>query len=99
LKSDDWTIIPLENVVARDVKVVLPVSSKDDGAVALVILEKGVRGILIRTDDPAVVKEIAAFMKRMVSQMVLSEFTIKDVRKVFHGRSGLHRYDHRYEIG
>jgi 3-dehydroquinate synthase II len=85
VESEDWTIIPLENIIAQGAKVVLPVSSKEDAAVALTILEKGVWGIVIRTDTPAVVKEITHFAKGMGSQVALREFTIKDVQKVSMG--------------
>ncbi len=83
--SHDWTIIPLENIIAQNTKVVFPVSSLDDAKVALTILEKGVWGILIRTDDPAIVKEIVKFAKGIGSQLSLQEFTIKDVQKVSMG--------------
>lgn len=83
--SQDWTIIPLENIIAQGAKVVFPVSSLEEAKVALAILEKGVWGVLIRTDDPAMVKEIVKFAKGIGSQLVLEEFTIKDVQKVSMG--------------
>ncbi len=85
VESEDWTIIPLENIIAQGAKVVLPVSSKQEAGVALTILEKGVWGIVIRTDSPAVVKEITNFAKGIGSQVALKEFTIKDVQKVSMG--------------
>ena len=83
--SQDWTIIPLENIIAQGAKVVFPVSSMEDAKVALTILEKGVWGVLIRTDDPAMVKEIVKFAKGIGSQVVLQKFIIKDVQKVSMG--------------
>ncbi len=85
VEGTDWTIIPLENIIAQGAKVVFPVSSKEEAGVALTILEKGVWGILIRTDNPAVVKEITAYAKGIGSQVALSEFVIKDVQKVSMG--------------
>lgn len=85
VESEDWTIIPLENIIAQGARVVLPVSSKKDAAVALTILEKGVWAVVIRTDNPAVVKEIAHFAKGMGSPIALQEFTIKDIQKVSMG--------------
>lgn len=85
VEGQDWTIIPLENIIAQGAKVVFPVTSKEDAQVALTILEKGVWGILIRTDSPAVVKEITAFAKGIGSQMAIQEFIIKDVQKVSMG--------------
>lgn len=85
VESEDWTIIPLENIIAQGAKVVFPVTSKDEAKVALTILEKGVWGVLIRTDNPAVVKEITSFAKGIGSQLAIREFTIKDVQKVSMG--------------
>ncbi|MFZ3105148.1 MAG: 3-dehydroquinate synthase II, partial [Smithella sp.] len=83
--SQDWTIIPLENIIAQGAKAVFPVTSMEDAKVALTILEKGVWGVLVRTDNPAVVKEIVAFAKGIGSQLDLQEFIIKDVQKVSMG--------------
>ena len=85
VESEDWTIIPLENIIAQGAKVVFPVTSKEEAGVALTILEKGVWGILIRTDNPAVVKEITSFAKGIGSQLAVREFTIIDVQKVSMG--------------
>lgn len=82
VESQDWTIIPLENIIAQGARVVFPVTSKEDSKVALTILEKGVWGVLIRTDNPAVVKEITSFAKGIGSQLAIREFLIKDVQKV-----------------
>ena len=83
--GQDWTIIPLENIIAQGAKVVFPVSTVADAKVALTILEKGVWGILIRTETPAVVKEIVNFAKGIGSLLPLQEFIIKDVQKVSMG--------------
>lgn len=83
--SQDWTIIPLENIIAQGAKAVFPVASVEDAKVALTILEKGVWGILIRTDQPSVVKEIVKYAKGIGSQLELQEFIIKDIQKVSMG--------------
>jgi 3-dehydroquinate synthase II len=85
VEGQDWTIIPLENIIAQGARVVFPVSTVQDAKVALTILEKGVWGVLIRTDSPAVVKEIVNFAKGIGSRLALQEFTIKEVQKVSMG--------------
>lgn len=85
VESQDWTIIPLENIIAQGAKVVFPVSSIKDATIALTILEKGVWGVLICTDKPAVVKEITAYAKEIGSKLAMQEFIIKDVQKVSMG--------------
>lgn len=83
--SQDWTIIPLENIIAQGAKVVFPVASVEDAKVALTILEKGVWGILIQTDKPSAVKEIVNYAKGIGSQLALQEFIIQDIQKVSMG--------------
>jgi 3-dehydroquinate synthase II len=83
--SQDWTIIPLENIIAQGAKVVFPVASVEDAKVALTILEKGVWGIIIHTDKPSVVKEIVKYAKGIGSQLALQEFIIKEIQKVSMG--------------
>ncbi|MBN1140301.1 MAG: 3-dehydroquinate synthase II [Deltaproteobacteria bacterium] len=85
VEGQDWTIIPLENIIAQGAKTVFPVSSVEEARVALTILEKGVWGVLIRTESPAVVKEITALAKGIGSRLTLREFAIKEVRKVSMG--------------
>jgi 3-dehydroquinate synthase II len=85
VESEDWTIIPLENIIAQGAKVVFPVTSKEESKVALTILEIGVWGVLIRTDNPAVVKEITSYAHGIGSQLDIREFIIKDVQKVSMG--------------
>ncbi|MDM8540775.1 3-dehydroquinate synthase II [Desulfococcaceae bacterium HSG7] len=51
LQSDDWTIIPLENLVAQGVDVIAPVTSLQEARTAFGILEKGVRQILFHTTN------------------------------------------------
>jgi 3-dehydroquinate synthase II len=85
VESQDWTIIPLENIIAQGAKVLFPVSSTDDAKVALTILEKGVWGVLVRTNSPAVLKDIVSYAKGIGSQLALQEFVIKDVQKVSMG--------------
>jgi 3-dehydroquinate synthase II len=83
--SQDWTIIPLENIIAQGAKVVFPVASVEDAKVALTILEKGVWGILIQTDKPSAVKEIVNYAKGIGSQLALQEFITQDIQKVSMG--------------
>jgi 3-dehydroquinate synthase II len=85
VESRDWTIIPLENIIAQGAKVVFPVTCAQDAGVALTILEKGVWGVLIRTEDPSVVKEVVRLAKGIGKTLPLQEFVILDVRKVSMG--------------
>lgn len=52
LQCTDWTIIPLENLIAKGADVITMVTSYEEADVAFGILEKGVKQILFHTTDP-----------------------------------------------
>ena len=49
VQSDDWTIIPLENLIAQGADVIAPVTTLKEARTAFGILEKGVCQILFHT--------------------------------------------------
>ena len=61
--TPDWTVIPLENLVAVGDSVIAVVKDRSEAELALGILEKGVAGVMIRTDDPAVIRDIAKLVQ------------------------------------
>ena len=54
VRTRDWTVIPLENLVAQSDRIIAAVASADEAAVTLTVLERGAAGVLLSTDDPAV---------------------------------------------
>lgn len=56
IETGDWTIIPLENMIAKfrtaGTSVIAVAHSKDDASLYLQTMEKGVDGVVIETDDP-----------------------------------------------
>ncbi|HUU39725.1 MAG TPA: 3-dehydroquinate synthase II, partial [Desulfatiglandales bacterium] len=52
VKTTDWNIIPLENLVARTGNIFVEVSDLDSAKTAMGILEKGVDGLVINNRDP-----------------------------------------------
>ncbi len=58
LQCNDWTIIPLENLIARGAKVVAQVQNLEEAQTAFDILEKGVDHILIHNTTPLELKKI-----------------------------------------
>ncbi|HUU74942.1 MAG TPA: 3-dehydroquinate synthase II [Methanoregulaceae archaeon] len=78
----DWSVIPLENLVAQSEKIIAAVGSEEDAEVALHVLEKGVAGILLKTDDPAVIRRVAAMVKKPGQIAHLTPFTITTIRNV-----------------
>jgi len=67
IKADDWRIIPLENLIAAlekyDVEIIAGVGTAEEAETALKILEKGVDGVIIMSDDISEIKEIANAVK------------------------------------
>jgi 3-dehydroquinate synthase II len=58
VKTSDWTIIPLENLVAQTDNIFVEVNDLKSARTSAGILEKGVDGLVITENDPALVKEI-----------------------------------------
>ncbi|MDG6257261.1 MAG: 3-dehydroquinate synthase II [Methanomicrobiaceae archaeon] len=80
--TTDWTVIPLENLVAASDRIIARVASADEAELALNVLEKGVHGILVETRDPAEVRAIAALLQRGEEPLPLVTFTVTRVRPV-----------------
>ncbi|MFC1691332.1 3-dehydroquinate synthase II [Nanoarchaeota archaeon] len=63
IKTSDWTVIPLENLIAQNAKIVAEVTNAKDAQTALETLEKGVDGILLNTKDMSEIKKVANIVK------------------------------------
>ncbi|MCK9152494.1 3-dehydroquinate synthase II [Methanobacterium alcaliphilum] len=72
LVGKDWTIIPLENIIAdlqkEEVKLVAAVSDYDEAKLALETLEHGTDGILIQPHDFSEIKKIASLIEKIESE-------------------------------
>lgn len=64
LVGTDWTVIPLENIIADlqkvDVEIMAAVADKDGAKLALETLEHGTDGVVFEANDFALIKEIAS---------------------------------------
>lgn len=63
VRTPDWTIIPLENLVAQSDNILVEVASADEARTALGVLEKGVDGVVVASRDPSVIKAVARLVK------------------------------------
>lgn len=79
IHTPDWTVIPLENLVAAGDQVIAAVSNLREAELALGILEKGVAGVMIHTDDPEVIREITRLARGNSSCQDLIPLTITSV--------------------
>ncbi|HPY60067.1 MAG TPA: 3-dehydroquinate synthase II [Methanospirillum sp.] len=80
--TPDWTIIPLENLVACGDNVIAVISSLKEAEQALTVLEKGVAGVLVRTDDPDLVRSVSRLVQSGTPGQKLSQLTITLVKPV-----------------
>ncbi|MDD1689725.1 MAG: 3-dehydroquinate synthase II [Methanoregula sp.] len=80
--TSDWTVIPLENLVAQSDRIIARVRDQKEAELALNVLEKGTYGILLKTDSPAVVKSVAGLIKAGTGKVGLVPFTVTKIHPV-----------------
>ena len=82
LQCHDWTVIPLENLIARGVDVIVEVCSLPEAQTAFGILEKGVGHILLDIRNAAELKKTLAVLSADVEQILLQPARIEAVKPV-----------------
>jgi 3-dehydroquinate synthase II len=82
VRTPDWTIIPLENLVAQSGNIFMEVSDKDTALTALGVLEKGVDGLVVADATPALIKEIARLVKEASPPVGLTTARITHLRSL-----------------
>jgi len=82
LQCSDWTIIPLENLIARGASVVAQVENLEEAQTAFGILEKGVEHILIHNADPLAVKKMLSELRYAGETIPLQEAEIVEIRSL-----------------
>jgi len=82
VRTTDWNIIPLENLVARTRNIFVEVDSLDGARMALTVLEKGVDGLVITATDPVRVKEMLNLVKSQRQKLELCPLEIQRVRSL-----------------
>ncbi len=80
--TSDWTVIPLENLVAQSDRIIAKVKDLKEAELAATVLERGVAGILLATKDPEVVRAVAQRMKASAGQVTLVPFTVTKITPV-----------------
>lgn len=80
LQCTDWTIIPLENLIAKGVDVMVRVAGLEEAKTAFGILEKGVSGVLIHPEDPVSLKNTLSTLKNLEGETPLSVAEILSVK-------------------
>lgn len=82
LECTDWTIIPLENLIAKKADVIAQVTSLEEAITAFGILEKGVRHILYVPQDAMDLKKALRQLKEGETQTDLTTAEIIEIKPV-----------------
>ncbi len=82
LRCGDWSVIPLENLIAKGADVVALVENFEDAGTAFGVLEKGVRRILMHTEDPLELKKVLSLLGSAEETIRLDEAEITGVKPV-----------------
>ncbi len=76
LRMSDWTIIPLENLIAQTGGLFVEVKTSAEAKTAVQILEKGVDGIVVDSDDPNEIKKAVNAVMSSSEPLELSKIVI-----------------------
>ncbi|MCP4367882.1 MAG: 3-dehydroquinate synthase II [Deltaproteobacteria bacterium] len=79
LQCQDWTIIPLENLIAKGANVIVQVDDLKEVETAFGILEKGVHHILFHTTDIVELKKVLSFVGSKEERLSLEAAEIQEV--------------------
>ena len=83
LKMLDWTIIPIENLLARrGGNLIVQVENSEQARLMVEILEKGVDGVLLNTTDINEIKKTAQIVHGVSEKMALVEAAITAVKQL-----------------
>ena len=79
LSMKDWTIIPIENILAQRGNVFVEVSSAEKAHLVLEILEKGADGVVLTPGNINDIKKTAEVVKNVQPRIELVEAVIEEV--------------------
>lgn len=84
VKTSSWKIIPLENLVSKSDNIYSYVTMDDVGAV-LGVLEKGVKGIVLKPKNIEEIIQVSNLLKETGSKIKLTEATVTKVKVLLSG--------------
>jgi len=76
VETTDWTVIPLENLIAQREELYAVVKNAQEAKVALETLEKGVKGVVLKTDDVNEIKKVGALVRGSEEKLPLVKVKI-----------------------
>ncbi len=82
VRTTDWTIIPLENLIAQTQGLIVEVKDEKEAQTVFGILEKGVDGVLITTPDLNRIKKIIEIAHRESERVPLIPAKVKRIEPI-----------------
>jgi len=82
LQCEDWTVIPLENLIAKGANVIVQVDNLKEAETAFGILEKGVQHILFHTTDTVELKKVLSLVGLKEDRILLETAEIQEVTPI-----------------
>ena len=82
LQCSDWTVIPLENLIAKGAQVIAQVNSIEEAQTAFGILEKGVNHIMYHPTDNIELKKTLSILQSKEEQIMLEPAEIIEIKPV-----------------
>jgi 3-dehydroquinate synthase II len=83
LRMLDWTIIPIENLLAKRGKnIMVQVENSKQAKLMTEILEKGVDGVVLNTRDVNEIKKTAEIISSISEKIALVEATITNIKQL-----------------
>jgi len=80
LRTSDWTVIPLETLLARRGGLMAEVTGAEEARLMTQVLEKGVDGVVLQTTDPSEVRKTVALVHAMSPKVDLAAARVTAVR-------------------
>ncbi len=71
VETTDWTIIPLENLIAQREELYAVVKNEEEARLAIRVLEKGVKGIVLKTKDINTIKKVEKVLEEEEEKLPL----------------------------
>lgn len=82
VQTTDWTIIPLENLIAQSPNIYSIVKDAEEAKTSIGILEKGVRGVVLKTQDLNEIKKVAKIIKEDTEKLTLVKAKVTAIKPV-----------------
>ena len=82
LRMADWTVIPLENLIAQRGKLMVEVADAEAARTAVGILEKGVDGVVLATRDAGEVRKTVRLVRELAESVELEPATVTEIAQL-----------------